>query len=66
MTMPLSPENWFRVSVLLYTRLARGSGYLFLLIGGENGYLLVSDVGPHHELLFPLHHRDSADKGRGK
>ena len=34
--------------------------HLFLLISSEYGNLLVGNVRPLHELLSPLHHRDSA------
>ena len=34
--------------------------HLFFLISSEYGNLLVGNVRPLHELLSPLHHRDSA------
>lgn len=37
-----------------------GRSYLLLLIGSKYGNLLVGDIRPLHELLPPLHNRDTA------
>ena len=36
--------------------------YLLLLVGCEHGDLTVCHIRPQHELLFPLHHRHTADQ----
>jgi hypothetical protein len=43
----------------------KGRTDLLLLVGGEDGNLLLLNIGPLQELLFPLHDRDTKKKEGG-
>jgi hypothetical protein len=59
-TIPLSPANLGQPQYMKGP-VNCSHTYFFFLIGREHGYLMVGNVGPHHELLPPLHHRDAIE-----